>query len=212
MIVTIGSTKGGVGKSTLAINAAIARTIAGHRVWLIDADRQGTSYLAMQARSQAGQLPFIPCDHIHDWKQLEARITAEAASYDDVVIDAGGYDNAALRVAMLFSERLLIPTAPRAFDFWAIDDLLPIIELVRQKNPSLEARVMLSCADTVGKDNAAAAKALAGYPGIKYQDTPVTRRKSIAVAVAQGLSVLELKPKDKKAIAEIRAVADAIFA
>lgn len=211
MIVTIGSTKGGVGKSTLAINAAIARAIAGRRVWLVDADRQGTSDLVMQARAQAGHLPLIKCSHIHDGEALHARLLAEARNFEDVVIDAGGRDSAALRAALLASDLLVIPTAPRAFDFWALDDLLPILELVRTTNPSLRARVMLSCADAVGKDNAAAAKALAGYPGIEYQDTPVSRRKSIAVAAAQGLSVLELKPKDKKAIAEIQYFCDSIF-
>lgn len=212
MIVTIGSTKGGVGKSTLATNAAIARAIAGRRVWLIDADRQATSYLTMQARNQAGHLPLVPCDHLHDWRKLEERIAAEAASYDDVLIDVGGYDNAAFRVAMLLSNRLVIPTAPRAYDLWTLDDAQAVIDVVRPKNPALDVRVMLSCADSVGADNAAAAEALTQYPGMTYQNTPVGRRKSIAAAAAQGLSVLELKPKDKKAIAEIQAFTNAIFA
>lgn len=211
MIVTIGSTKGGVGKSTLAINAAIARTIAGRRVWLIDADRQGTSYLAMQARAQAGHLPLIDCDHLHEWERLEAEVSARAGDFDDVVIDAGGRDNAALRVAMLFSDRLVIPAAPRAFDVWALDDMLPLVDAVRQKNKRLEARVMLSCADTVGKDNKGAREALSAHPGIEYLDAPVARRKAIGMAVAQGLSVLEFKPKDQKAIAEIQAFTRAIF-
>lgn len=212
MIVTIGSTKGGAGKSTLAVQAAITRTIEGRRVWLIDADRQGTSYLTMQARSQAGHLPLIPCDHLHDWKQLEARVNAEAANYDDVLIDVGGYDNAAFRVAMLLSERLVIPTAPRAYDFWALDDVQSVINVVKPKNPTLEVRVMLSCADTTGSDNKAAMDALKQYPGIEYQDTPVGRRKSIAKASGMGLSVLESKPKDKKAIDEIRGFTGAVFA
>ena len=212
MIVTIGSTKGGVGKSTLAINAAIARTISGRRVWLIDADRQGTSYLTMQARTQGGHLPLIPCDHLHDWKQLEARISAEAGNFDDVLIDVGGYDNAAFRVALLLSNRLVIPTAPRAFDLWTLDDVQAVIDVVKPKNPALDVRVMLSCADTVGSDNNAAAQALSQHSGMTYQDTPVTRRKSIAAASAMGLSVLEYKPKDKKAIAEIEALTNAIFA
>lgn len=212
MIVTIGSTKGGVGKSTLALQAAITRAIAGRRVWLIDADRQGTSYLVMQGRAQAGQLPLIPCDHLHDWKQLEARVRAEAGQFDDVLIDVGGYDNAAFRVALLLSNRLVIPTAPRSFDLWTLDDVQSVVDVVRPNNPALDVRVVLSGADSVGTDNDAAAQALSQCPGMTYQATPVARRKSIAAASAQGLSVVEAKPKDKKAIAEIKAFTNAIFA
>ena len=43
MIITIGNTKGGVGKTTLAVNLAIARAMSGRDVWLIDGDRQGTA-------------------------------------------------------------------------------------------------------------------------------------------------------------------------
>lgn len=212
MIVTIGSTKGGVGKSTLAINAAISQSIAGRRVWLIDADRQGTSYLTMQARAQAGHLPLTQCDHLHDWRELESSIAAKAGDYDHVLIDVGGYDNAAFRVAMLLSDRLVIPTAPRAYDLWTLDDVQAVINVVRPKNTALEVRVMLSCADSVGADNAAAVEALKTYEGIAYQDTPVARRKSIAAAAAMGLSVLEFKPKDKKACAEIEAFSQSLFA
>ena len=43
MIITVGNTKGGVGKTMLAVNLAIARALAGRDVWLIDGDRQGTA-------------------------------------------------------------------------------------------------------------------------------------------------------------------------
>ena len=51
MIITIGNTKGGVGKTTLAVNLAIARALAGRDVWLIDGDRQGTAQTAISIRA-----------------------------------------------------------------------------------------------------------------------------------------------------------------
>lgn len=211
MIVTVGTTKGGVGKSTLATNAAIGRTIAGRRVWLIDGDRQGTSHLIMQARAQAGYLPLVACDHLPEGADLHARVSAEARNFDDVVIDAGGRDSSALRAALLVSDVLFVPTAPRALDFWALDDMAPLIAEARRLNPALRVLVALNFADTAGGDNQAAAEALAALPGMEYLAAPVTRRKSIAAASAQGLSVVELKPKDKKAIAEVQALIAGIF-
>ena len=38
MIITVGNTKGGVGKTTLAVQLAIYRALAGRDVWLIDGD------------------------------------------------------------------------------------------------------------------------------------------------------------------------------
>ena len=49
MIVTVGNTKGGVGKTTVALNLAIARAKSGRSVWLVDGDRQGTAQAAIRA-------------------------------------------------------------------------------------------------------------------------------------------------------------------
>ena len=43
MIITVGGTKGGGGKTTLATNLAVMRANEGYDVLLIDADDQGTA-------------------------------------------------------------------------------------------------------------------------------------------------------------------------
>jgi len=48
----VGNTKGGVGKTTIAINLAIARALPGRKVWLIDGDPQRTSEMAVTIRAQ----------------------------------------------------------------------------------------------------------------------------------------------------------------
>ncbi|WP_217352513.1 ParA family protein [Candidatus Viridilinea mediisalina] len=50
MILTVGNTKGGVGKTTLALNIAIARALAGRDVLLVDGDEQGTASLFTELR------------------------------------------------------------------------------------------------------------------------------------------------------------------
>lgn len=46
MILTVGNIKGGVGKTTLAVNLAIIRANAGRDVLLVDGDEQGTVTLS----------------------------------------------------------------------------------------------------------------------------------------------------------------------
>ena len=114
MIITIGNTKGGVGKTTLAVNLAIARALAGRDVWLIDGDRQGTAQTAISIRAAAGHAPGIACATYPDGPTLRAQVQQQAAKFDDVVIDAGGRDSTALRAALVLSDVLLVPFQPRS--------------------------------------------------------------------------------------------------
>jgi len=44
-----------------------------------------------------------------------------------------------------------------------------------------------------------------------YPDTPIGRRKSLADAAGSGLFIVEWKPKDSKATAEIMNLFNAVF-
>jgi chromosome partitioning protein len=211
MILTIGNTKGGVGKTTLAVSIAIALSIEGRKVWLIDGDRQGSSKIAMSIRANSGRLPFIQCDQIPDWKILNKQVTQKAHQFDHVVIDVGGRDSAALRVALGLSALVLVPFGPRTLDMWAMNDIQSLVIEARTANPALRAAAILSCADSTGTDNKDAVEALAGFPALEYIDAPIMRRKSVANAIGQGLCVLESMPKDKKAIQELKHLVSSIL-
>jgi chromosome partitioning protein len=211
MILTVGNTKGGVGKTALALNLAIARAVAGQRVWLIDGDRQGTARIAMTIRAQAGNLPFIPCDKYPDGEELRKQLEARGKQFDDVVIDAGGRDSSALRAALVLSDVILVPFAPRSLDVWALTDMCQLIDEARAVRTGLRAVAVLSMADNTGRDNEDAIEALKDFPQLDYLPTPILRRKAIANAAGQGLSVLELKPKDAKAIKELKDLEDIIY-
>lgn len=211
MIFTIGNTKGGVGKSTLALNLAIALAARGRTVWIVDGDRQGTISMAMGIRAAAGKLPLIHCSQLPDGDQLHAALVAEAAQFDCVVVDAGGRDSTALRAALVLSAIVIVPFAPRSLDMWALSDMCRLVDEARAHNPSLKACAVLSCADAAGRDNQDASDALENFPQLDYLPTPIRRRKSVANAVGHGLSVLEAQPKDSKAIAELKDFVDIIM-
>ena len=52
MILAVGNLKGGVGKTTLALNLAIARANAGRDVLLIDGDEQHTAVTFTDLRTE----------------------------------------------------------------------------------------------------------------------------------------------------------------
>ena len=210
-IITVGSTKGGVGKTTLALNIAIARAIAGRDVWLIDADRQGTASTALAIRGEAGKLPVIATAQYSDGGALRSQVLHQRNKFQDIVIDAGGRDSTALRAALVLSDLVLVPFQPRSIDVWAVADIAALIEEARAMRDGLQALAILNMADTAGSDNDDAAAALADYPAITYLNTPIRRRKSIANAAGNGMSVLEQTPRDDKAIAELNALMKAIY-
>lgn len=213
MILTVGNTKGGVGKTTMAVNIAIARALAGRDVWLIDGDRQGTAQTAISIRAEAGHLPGISCATYPDGPVLRSQLQQQAGKFDDIIIDAGGRDSTALRAALILSDVLLVPFQPRSYDVWALDDIAGLIDEARSVRDGLRAFAVLNCADTgeASADNADAAAAVADIPQFEYLATPIRRRKSFANGAGQGLSVLEMKPVDRKACDELNALINALF-
>lgn len=210
-IITVGAIKGGVGKTTLALNIAIARALAGRDVWLIDADRQDTASTALAIRGEAGREPAIATAHYPDGSQLRTQLRHQRGKFEDIIIDAGGRDSTALRAALVLSDLVLVPFQPRSLDVWAVADIAALIEEARALNPELQALAVLNLADPAGTDNDDAAAAVADYPALQYLDTPIRRRKSVANAAGNGLSVLEQTPRDEKAIMELNALMQSIF-
>jgi chromosome partitioning protein len=214
MIVAVCNVKGGVGKTTIALNLAVSRALAGQDVWLVDGDRQGTAEIALSLRS--GNKTPVACSKYDDGKILVAQVLHQAGKYDDVVIDSGGRDSSALRAALYVADKLLVPFAPRSFDSWSLADMSSLvdqanIERQRDGKAKLDAVVVLNCADSGGKDNDEAAGLVEEFSSLRYIDTPIRRRKAISNAAGSGMSVLEYTPRDIKACDEISALVNHVF-
>jgi chromosome partitioning protein len=217
VIVTVGNTKGGVGKTTLGVQLALARRLAGRDVLLVDADRQGSAQMAVAIRAEAGRQPELSCVQYADGKLLRAQVGPLAAKHDDTIIDAGGRDSEALRVALGRSDVLVVPVQPRAVDVWSLADIAELVEQVQSARaddgrPPLKALAVLNLADPgANPDNADAVAALAQFPQLVPLDAPIRRRKAVANAMAHGLSVFELTPRDPKAAEEFAAFCIQVF-
>jgi len=140
-------------------------------------------------------------------------VQQQSAKFDDIIIDAGGRDSTALRAALVLSDILLVPFQPRSYDVWALSDIAALVDEARSVRDGLRAYAILNCADPgeSSTDNTEAAEAVADVPQFEYLATPIRRRKSFANAAGQGLSVLEIKPGDKKAKDELNALINILF-
>lgn len=211
MILTVGNTKGGVGKTTLALNIAIARALDGRDVWFIDGDRQATGQTALTIRADLGQVPAIAVAQYVDGATLRQQVKQMGGKFEDIVIDVGGRDSTALRSALTLTDALIVPFAPRSFDVWSFSDMSHLVEEARGIRGDFAVYAVLNNADTAGSDNAEAIEAIKDYPELTYLNSPIKRRKSIASAAGKGMSVLEFTPRDVKACEEMNALVDAIY-
>ncbi|WP_241911709.1 AAA family ATPase [Telmatospirillum siberiense] len=205
-------TKGGVGKTTLAVNLAIERVIRRHRdVLLVDADEQGTATDFASLRGERLGGTGFTLVQLTKGTSVRTQIPTLREKFDDVVIDAGGRDSGALRAALTLADIAVIPFQPRSFDVWTLDKVASLVADAKLVNPGLRALAVLNCADPKGQDNAAAAEALADNPEIAYLDCPIGRRKAFPNNAAIGLSVFEAGQPDAKACQELERLADHLF-
>jgi chromosome partitioning protein len=214
MILVLGNTKGGVGKTTIAVNLAIMRTLAGKDVWLIDGDRQGTAQTAIKIRFDSGRQPGIACSAYFEGSILLAQVKQQASKFEDIVIDVGARDSTTLRAALMLSDVFLVPFQPRVFDVWALSDVESLIEEISSLRDAPKCYAMLNMADPTNTvDNIEAAEIVKDFPQLIYLPTVLRRRKSFANAAGFGMCVFELGSKDKhaKACDEMKALYEAIF-
>ena len=213
MIVAVANTKGGVGKTTLALSLAIERAIAGRDVWFVDGDSQATGQTAITLRAEAEIGPIVASSLYPHGAALRTQVQHQARRFDDVIIDAGGRDSAALRAALVLSDIVLVPFQPRSYDVWALDDMAKLIDEALAVRGAVKAVAVMNCADPGDRsaDNREAALAVGRLEQFTYHPIPIRRRKAFAHAAGWGLSVRESKPVDTKALGELEALVDSIF-
>jgi chromosome partitioning protein len=210
MKIVLAQTKGGVGKTTLAVNLAAARSQAGRDLLLVDADEQATASDFTAIRTEQLGSPGYTAIQLSG-AAVRTQVLQMAGKYQDVIIDAGGRDTAGLRAALTVADVAVVPFQPRSFDIWTLDKVADLITEARGYNPGLRAVAVLNFADSQGADNEAAAEALRNADAIEFLDCPIGRRKAFPNAAAEGLGVIELKRPDPKASAELAALVEALF-
>lgn len=213
MIVAFLGTKGGIGKTTLAVQIAASQARAGKRVWLIDGDRQGSAIASITNRSDHPELPAIAAGHYPDGKTLRSQVLAQRDLFDEIVIDVGGRDSTSLRAALMLADVLVVPFRPRNYDVWALAETAELIAEAQAQRDGLRAFAVLNMADpgVLASDNQDAADAIREIQELELAPAQLRQRKALANASSAGLHVEEQRPLDHKAASEIASLVKTIY-
>ncbi|MBL4543889.1 MAG: ParA family protein [Rhodobacteraceae bacterium] len=162
-VITLAQQKGGSGKTTLAVNLAVAFARAGRRVAAIDTDPQGSLGRWFMARAAAGE-PGLDFGTASAWGvEYEARKLARTA--DIVIVDTPPKADSDLRPALRAADLVLVPVAASALDLWATAGVLDLarregratlIVLNRVRSGTRLAASIASAVDALGTPRATA--------------------------------------------------------
>lgn len=189
------SQKGGAGKTTLALNLAVAAHLADETALVVDLDPQASAASWHDGRGREG--PLVVSAQAPRLQEVLA--TAAKHGADVAVIDTAPHSEAAALAAARVADLVLIPCRPGIFDLRAIVASADVAALARTP-----AAAVLNAVPARGSlaDEAAEAIASNGV-GMTVAPPRIGQRVAFVHAATAGLTPLETDATGKAA-AEVR--------
>jgi chromosome partitioning protein len=204
MIISLVNQKGGVGKTTIAVNLAACLAMRGYRMLLIDADPQGS---VLQWRS-------IEDNQIFDVKHFPKPLTRSdvktlARGYRHVVMDGPPATGDITRSILTVSNLAIVPVGPSPLDLWSSKDTVSLIEEAGKVNRSLKGKLLICRKIACTRVGREAREAMETYP-IEVFKSEISQRIAFVEAMISGLSVLQSAPGSEAAF-EIRSLCEEVI-
>ena len=194
-IITVAHQKGGVGKTTLALNLA-ACFAQGLKVGVLDTDVQGS---LSSIKDELEGITFVPFDGKLD--QLARQ------PFDILVVDTPPYLTNQLPDLFAVSDFVLVPSKVGFFDVMAIKATIELLAQAEQKRPQLKYGVVLNMVKPRTALNKSVQEILSSY-GVVLLATIIADRVSYT---RSALTSSVFGSDDEKAKEEITSLADEIL-
>ena len=196
-IVALTNSKGGVGKSTVAVHLAAWFHERGRRTALVDGDAQGASSLWLHEA-----VPDIPVLRLQTPDEILDQVPRLAAQSDTLVIDGPAGLSEVTRAVLLVARLALLPCGPSVLDLRAVQEALRVVNQAQRIRGGPPAAVLVP--NKLQVQYRLTQELLATVPSLGVPVLGGLRlRQAFADAAGQGTLVWRLGPKGLAATEEL---------
>jgi chromosome partitioning protein len=187
--IAIISQKGGTGKTTLALNLAVAAELSGLPAAIIDLDPQASA--KEWAKSRTSATPVVISAHASQLEEVLAAARDNGAAL--TIIDTAPHSERDALAAARAADLILIPCRPAILDLRAMSSTKELADLARTP-----AAAVINAAPPRGHLADEAADAIRGY-GLTVAPVTIAQRAPFVHSLTVGKTVLEFEPGSKAA-------------
>jgi chromosome partitioning protein len=193
MIISFVNQKGGVGKTTSAINVAASLKRRNFKVVFIDADPQGSaSHWQAVESNNAFEVVHQP----EPFSKSEIEELSQDCDY--LVIDAPPAIGDITKSILAVTDLSIIPLSPSSLDIWSCKGTLEMIDEALVENPDLDVKLLINRKIPGTRVGREARDSLSVFD-MDLMDTELCQRVAYIDAMTSGVSVMQYAPSSKAA-------------